>query len=149
HTAYRPSAVCASQRALAACGCSPALKANRAKGSPGYCERAARPFATSRQRLQARSSRACRGSFTRKSPQRQHANRATPYLDGSLRNQLAVRLGQFAIQQRVVAAQAAELLVVEPCIEAIVRQQFGMGAALDDLAAIHHQNLVGRKDRGE
>ena len=28
------------------------------------------------------------------------------------------------------------------------RQQFGVGAAFDDLAGVHHQNLVGNQQRG-
>src|SRR5579885_2547491 len=45
--------------------------------------------------------------------------------------------------------QLQELLVVQPRVEAAERQQFVMGAALDNLAFIHHQDDIGCQDGRE
>ncbi len=42
----------------------------------------------------------------------------------------------------------AVLLLVEAAIEAGMLDQFPVGAAFDDLAVVHHQDLVGASDRG-
>src|SRR5436305_11317998 len=46
-------------------------------------------------------------------------------------------------------AAVRELLVVEAGVGSLGGQELGVRAALDDLAALHEQDLVGRQDGGE
>ena len=43
----------------------------------------------------------------------------------------------------------AELLLVEPRVEAASREQLVVEPALDDAASIHHEDEVGAKDRAQ
>ena len=56
-------------------------------------------------------------------------------------------LGPFLLAGELVIA--AELAVVQPRVEAFRLQQIPVRAALDDLAVVDHQDLVGRADRAQ
>src|SRR5690348_800441 len=61
--------------------------------------------------------------------------------------------GRFRLRSEVLAGVhepvllEAVLLVVQLAVATVLRQQLGVGPALDDLAAFDHQNLVSAADR--